>query len=330
MTPASFLELNGAACLPLALTTADDGAPAVLSVALQHPPLQARAGLSRHFSVTGPCADRATAVLQRAYDHFAFQKLLNVEIELAIPTEMGLGSDAVTAFVMLQLAARLNGLDASLETLAAALDRTMYHPFQLKAMQSGGLSLANADTFGAPLAHADLRGDEKNAWAFVLVMPRLASEEYGASEAQQMSRLIAEAAEGGAPHSAIVEEELLPAVAGDDLSAFGHVLTRLQADNTQLWASANLNAPVTPWEQSVFAVMCEHGAVATGRSLTGRALFALARGARSTIDMRTALRGVVGRDQGTMIATIAANIGAHIVEKRGPLHAPDQVFVDRL
>jgi predicted sugar kinase len=161
-----------------------------------------------------------------------------------------------------------------------------------------------------PLRRYEIAHPEKEAWAFVLVLPRIPADALETLEADRLETLLK-----AAPHLSRVAGEALiavlwPALENNDLAAFGRNLMALQALNQQALASAGTPLTYSPDEQAVFDIMRDHGAVAWGRSATGLALFGLVKGARSSIDLRHKLRHRVGFFGGRVMASITDNRGA--------------------
>lgn len=322
-----FHDFVAPSCLPLGvvnLNQTDRRKTAMLGIALQHPPIRAEAQLNDKFLVSGARADVAAAYLEKIYAQHQLSQTAEIEIEQAIPAFMGLGSRPQMGLLMATIAAQVNEQDQKDTTfLTVGLELEPTHNLNVAASTQGGLLCVDVErtSDGAPQIHhrAELDSDEKTAWGFVLVMPRVSSQS-DQYEADRMAALIhAQQAQDETDSGKLIQEQLYPAVAADDLDAFGAGLTKLQTINSAALEAMNIDTSPLPQTQKIFDVMQANGAVACGRSAAGFALYALTRGARSTINMRAALRDVFAHEDGDMIATIAQNAGIRVIEKQGTM-----------
>ena len=82
------LELAAPCCLTLAAARLD-GRPALLGLALRHPPVQLEAFTAENLSITGARADAAYVHAARLEAQHGAPLAGSLEIELAIPRSMG-------------------------------------------------------------------------------------------------------------------------------------------------------------------------------------------------------------------------------------------------
>src|SRR5262245_65275335 len=101
------LELISPACLLLGMANVE-GEPCQLGVTLQYPPIQLAARISDTLAITGGRADLAYQQAERFLQHSNLPRRAEVEIELAIPSFMGLGSAAMLAMSVATTFAALN------------------------------------------------------------------------------------------------------------------------------------------------------------------------------------------------------------------------------
>jgi len=321
-----FYDIIVPSCLPLgAVNLNRDGARhiAMLCVALQHPSIRVEAQPNKQFLVTGGRSDVAASYLERIYEKHALTTPAEIEIEQAIPAYMGLGSRAQMGLGMATIAALVNGRDRTdVEFIASALGLEPTQNINIAASMQGGLLLVDAEQTAnqAPLVYqrAELDSDEKSAWGFVLVLPRVA-EHPETFEVDRLAALVHAQGTSTDDSGHIVEKTLYPAVAQDDIETFGHGLMELQRANANALSAMNIDTSASLEEQKIFDIMRNEGAVAWGKSPSGFGLYALTRGARSTIEMRKALRTIFDYDHGDMLATISQNAGIRVIEKKGTL-----------
>ncbi|MFQ5611833.1 MAG: hypothetical protein ACE5H9_06835 [Anaerolineae bacterium] len=318
-----LIEIGAPASLPLGLVRLDgDAGPqtCLLGITLQHPPLQLAAQAGREILIAGPRADKVWVQAQRFLAHHRLGAGVEVLIELAIPAFMGLSSETMLSLSIAQAAAWSNGLPfESGPDLARGLGLGPEHALQVWGFDGGGLLLVDTETGpdGIPALRRrrEIAHKEKDAWAFVFLLPRAPD---GTPETLGADRLRALLQAG--PHLSgeggrIVTEELWPAVENDDIAAFGRSLLTLQALNRAALAQAGSPQEIRDESQALLELMRDNGAVAWGQSLTGFGLYALVRGAKASVDLRKKLRDRVGFFGGTVMATITDNDGAQHVIK---------------
>ncbi len=295
------LELAAPCCLTLAAARVD-GRPALLGITLRHPPVQLEARAAAQLGVTGARADAAyahAAAFQRAQ---GLATAAEIELELAVPSHMGLGSSAIAGLAAARALAALHGLPAADgPELARAAGVAPDDGLAVHAFAGGGLLAVGED--GALLRRAAIsHGDVARDWVFVIVLPRVPPGTPDALEDTLRRELWAAAGGLGVEAEQLFAAELWPAAAGDDIGAFAAALTKLQA--------LAPGAPLADDEAAILAVMGEAGALVCGRAPTGLALYALLEGADPSRELRRALAVHLGHTSGTVMATICDTTGA--------------------
>lgn len=336
----TMIELAAPCCLTLAAARID-GRPALIGIALRHPPVQLEARPDPQLLVSGARADAAYA----GADAFLRSKGLAggaaLELELAVPSHMGLGSSTIVGLAAARALAALHGRPPSQAAPAGAPTTDDRRPTTegqagrrssvvrgqssrlaaniWQSIPAGAAGLAQDDGLaahafavggllavgedGAFIRRATVsHADQARDWVFVLVLPRAP---HGTSDVLE-DTLRAELWDAARSLSAGAEQaaggELWPAITGDDIAAFAAALARLQA-----LAPA---APPSEAEAAVLAIMRAKGALACGRAPTGLALYALVEGADPSRRLRLALAAHLGHSAGTVMATICDNDGA--------------------
>lgn len=290
----SHIELAAPCCLTLAAGRLH-GRPALVGLALRHPPVQLEAHPAPSLTVTGARADAAYRCAARLQAARALGGA-RIEIELAIPSYMGLGSDALTGLAAAQALAALHGQQGGILPADAGLtpdDGLAAHAFAV-----GGLLAVGAD--GALLRRTTLPNtDEARDWVFVCVLPRVPPGT--PADLEDVRRRELWATGPGAPAETLTAE-LWRAAEEQDLPAFAAHLLALQA----LGPAPELGEG----ERTILAVMRAGGALACGRAPTGLALYALVRGAEASRELRHALSRTVGYTGGIVMASICDATGA--------------------
>jgi predicted sugar kinase len=305
------IELVAPAVLPLALAGAN-GAPQLLSVTLQHPPVHLTLMAGAALSVSGARADLAHTYARRFLERHALDQGVTIELELAIPSLMGLGSAPVLALAVGTGLAHWHGLalDEPRALAAATGLEPIYAPL-VEAAAQGGLGLSKlAGAAGESLPRRPLRHPNRQAWAFVLVLPRAEPASGRLPEADRLRQLAGSAGSLDWRRAERATVDLLAALDHDDITQFGRALTELQ----QLGAASQ--PPLSAWEQCVCDRLRACGAVASGRSAGGDALYGLIQGDQASIAARQALRPLVAPEAGRVMAAITDNDGLRRVARR--------------
>jgi predicted sugar kinase len=267
---------------------AEDGALCELGLTLQHPPTQLAARPAAQLSVFGPRAHVA------AHEAARLGLTGQIEIELAIPANMGLGSDAIMTCAV-----------------SGALNpNSLQHPSGLPAhaFVGGGLLLVNNDGLlkqRATIVHEY----EDDTWVFVLALPKEPDDLAETFEAGERSKLIAAARH--LPHTIGAScAALLDAVARDDFDTFAGALAHLHAANEAALAADGHPIPLTEQERDILGFMRANGAAFAARALTGLGLYGLVKGGPASRTLRKALTQHLGYFGPLVMASICDNHGA--------------------
>ncbi len=322
-----FIEVGVPASLPLGLVrlqSESDAAVHWLGVTLQHPPVHLRAQAYPTLLMTGARAGRAYELARTLLQAQGWDQPALIEIELAIPACMGLGSDAMLGLSVAQALAWVNGhpLDQP-QDWGRALGLGPQHALNIWGFIQGGLLVVDAESPAgpglAPRLRCELAHPDQEAWAWVLFFPRISEDMPATLEEDRLATWLKAAPYLPLQSGSLVEDTLWPAMKRDDISAFGEGLMALREMQRQALAKAGHALPLNAQDQRVLQIMRDFGAHAWGQSLAGRALFGLVRGATASVELRTELRRHIGYYGGRVMATITANEGARHVIHDGAL-----------
>ena len=308
------IELTAPCCLTLAALRLD-GHPALLGITLQHPPVQLLARPSAQLLVSGARADAAYYAAVRFLEANGLAGGAEIEIELAIASQMGLGSNAITGLSAAAALAALHGLPADdSAALVRGAGLSADDGLAAHAFSQGGLLAVDID--GRLLRRQLLpHTDEANDWAFVLLLPRVPRGTPEDLEDAGRRALWTAAALIEADAAQRASAALWAAADSKQIAAFGAALMQLQtladAALTQLGAAPSHS----PDDDVTLAVMRESGALAYGKAPTGLGLYALVEGAAATHRLRQALAQQIGHAGGTAMASICAPRGAILTGK---------------
>jgi predicted sugar kinase len=241
-----------------------------------------------------------------------------VEIEWAIPTLMGLGSDPLLGLTTAETLAHLHGLPTVSQDalgMARALGLGPEHALNLWGFQQGGLMLMDtAAANGAPVPallrrHPLPHADRNRAWVFVVFMPRVSPEIPAAYEAERQQALWRAAPHIGPDSGRVFADQLWPAVEREDLPTFARALRALQRLTEAALAQAGTPNGVDESAQAILQVMQDNGALAWGQSLTGFALYGLVQGQEAARQLKLKILAHSGHFGGTELAAVADNSG---------------------
>ena len=286
-----------------------------LGLTLQHPPIAIDARSAPVLLVTGACADVGHAQAVRAMAHLMLPAG-DLEVELAIPKSMGLGSEPMLGLAVAATLAALAEHPAADDTpsLAEAVGLLPNDALAVHGYDHGGFLLVDAEPdarrWPAPMRRHELAHDDDHSWAWVLHLPPKPPGTPPTLEADRLAQLLAAAPHLSDETGRLVEDELWPAMERDDMAAFSLALMSFQALNQAALDKAETPAKGAPDTEGVLAVLRDNGAEAWGQSAAGLARFGLIRAAHPSIELRRELSKYVGYEGGTVMASICDNRGA--------------------
>ena len=326
-----LIDIGAPASLVLGLVRFEaggDSAPCLLGVTLQHPPVNLQAEADAALLISGPRAEKGLEYVLRVQQALQFERGMQVEIDLAIPTLMGLASDAMLGLAVARALAWAN--DARPDDTAShfrALGLGPAHGLFGWGFDRGGLLMVEArtgpDGMPAIQRRAEIAHEDRYAWAFHLVLPHPPDDASDSLEEDRLQALLAAADHLSPETGRIVNDQIWPAVEADDLAAFGGAVMRLQALNGEALAASGQARSSSEGEERILAAMRDSEAVAWGGIPTGLGQFAIVRGVARTQRLRTKLQHTLGIDGGTAMATITDNGGARHIVKDDTLNVPN-------
>ncbi len=315
-----LIEIGAPSVLPLGVGLLKNKT-CILGITLQHPPVHLSAKTYAGYNITGARGSVGYEYATKFLDHHQLAHQAEVEIELAIPAFVGLGSEPILGLSVAQVLSNINGLTSEKGdsvALAKAIRLKPQNALELWGFDQGGLLLVEFDSSSEEMPalarRQEIQHQEKEDWAFVLHLPRIPKGTPKNLETQRLEDLL-KTAPNLSNKSGELLEALWSAVDADNLENFADALGALSKLNDDALVSAGVSAPQSPEEQAILDMMRENGALACGRSATGFALYALVKGSAATVSLRHALRAHVGYSGGTAMATITDNLGAQVVVK---------------
>ena len=316
-----ILELAAPASLPLGIAQIN-GQPSLLALTVQHPPVHLEAQARTGLQITGPRAHIAHTYASRFYESHSLTPGAEIEIELAIPAYIGLGSDTMLALSIAKTLAWAHQRPVTdPDQVASTLNLSPVQAGEIAGFAQGGLLLASVDPTSAGdriLRRAEIAHAERDAWAFVFHFPFPPDDTPESLETDRLKALV-NAAGLLPPDSPQIVETLFQAVSDDNLAEFGQGLMALQKIAHEALQKSGVPIEFTSDEQKIFELMQAEGAVAWGQSLSGYCLWGLLKGGDPSRTLRKRLTDHVGIFGGRVMATITDNRGAKMIEKQGKL-----------
>jgi len=318
-----IVEIGAPSVLSFGLIKAHTAAgPRILQLVLsiQHPPVHLSMAKRDGLSVTGPRAHVADGYARRFLSHHGITSGAIIEIELAIPSLVGLRSDAMLGLSVARGLANLYGLEVAALALARAIGLDDAQAGGIWAFEKGGLLLL--DTHSGFMdetcisVRLEIAHPEKDAWAFILYFPyppENTPEEY---EALTLQTLLDSGRDERLPE--VDMDVFVRAVREDRFEDFAAILMDIQqANQVRLAETAPFEPPAG--REALFRIMEAGGAVAWGQTPGGFSFWGLVKGGNASRRIRKALQDHVGFFGGRVMATILDNRGANLVENPGEL-----------
>ncbi len=315
------IEIVAPTSLPLGVAQIETDAgrrTCLVGFTLQHPPVHLLAQAHPGLFVTGASEKRARASAKKFRQHVEIAEGIEAEIELAIPSQMGLSSEPMLGLAMARAMAGINELPLEdTVALAKGLGLGPQDALALWGFDQGGFLVVDteADEGEVPpiIRRHSIIHEDRDAWGFVLVLPRVPQKTPDSLESECLSHLLEAAPHLSDTSGQIVADQLWPALENDDFPEFAQALTRLHKMNGQALDSTGYPQTLTSEAQGILNVMQEHGSLACGQSLVGLGLYAMVKGSSDAIELRQKLREHWGYHAGTTRTTITDNDGARHV-----------------
>lgn len=228
--------------------------------------------------ISGPLAERAENCLTHFSQAFNVSDQLHIEITAAIPEHVGLGSGTQMSLAIGSALNAYYGLGLTVRDIAAVMDRGQRSGIGIGVFECGGLVVDGGrgeNTITPPIiAHLPLPTD----WRFILVFDARGQGLHGPSEVQAFKTLPPFSQQEAARLCYLLMMQGLPAVAENDLQAFGDVVTQLQRSVGEHFATVQGGMFTSPEVAEVMQWLAEQGAVGIGQTSWGPTGFCVVAG----------------------------------------------------
>jgi predicted sugar kinase len=224
----------------------------------------------------------------------------DLEIELAIPAHMGLGSEAMLDLTVARGLEALNGPEnvTGLESVHSIWE------IEAWSHSKGGLIVAGRD--GRLIQRHALEHNDENAWVFVIHLPRPTADTSPSLETDLRYALLR-----AEPTTDI--EPLWSAVEANDAQAAGAALMTIQAETRAALEKAGTPQIISEAAaQMLEMIRTSRNILAWGQSFGGLATWGLIKGAGPSQEARTRMRRVAGYEGGTILASVTSNTGLQV------------------
>ncbi|MDD2768146.1 MAG: GHMP kinase [Methylococcus sp.] len=224
----------------------------------------------------GPSAEKALAALKKLEAALQPPGSAAIEIESAIPEHVGLGSGTQMALAIGTALIRLYGLPITPRALAPLIERGARSGIGLASFEQGGLIVDGGrgpDTVSPPVV---ARLPIPQEWRFLLVFDSRGQGLHGTPEINAFRALPPFPEHEAARLSHLILMQTLPALAENQIGAFGAGITEIQRSVGDYFAPAQGGRFTSQDVAAALTWLETQGAVGLGQSSWGPTGFCLA------------------------------------------------------
>jgi beta-ribofuranosylaminobenzene 5'-phosphate synthase len=285
-----------------------------IGLALEQPSTVLEAKRANTFDATGPGAQRALVCARFFAERSGLSGGVHLTLEEIIPEHAGLGSGTQLALAVGVALARLYGLPLTPRKIAALTARGARSGIGIGAFEMGGLLLdggRGALTLVPPVV---ARMDFPKSWRVLLIFDHDATGVYGGHEVEAFRTLGDFPAELSADLCRRVLMQALPALAEQDLPAFGEAIHEIQCRVGDHFAAAQGGGRYTSEAVSnLLEWLREQGVACVGQSSWGPTGFAVLENEAAARQMRDLLEArCTGQKQLSFMLCRARNQGSEV------------------
>ncbi|QWF69907.1 GHMP kinase [Methylomonas paludis] len=261
--------------------------------------------------VSGPVAERAKQLTQQLCQVMQVSDNLRIELISAIPEHVGLGSGTQMCLAIGMGLSEFYGLGLTARDVARLTERGARSGIGIAVFEKGGLVVdgGRGPTTQTPplLAHLPVPAD----WRFILVFDQRGQGLHGQQEINAFKQLPAFSRSDAEKLSYLLLMQALPAVAENDLTSFGAVISALQAAVGEHFAAVQGGIFTSPEVAAAMQMLEQLGAVAIGQTSWGPTGFCAVKAVAAQAMLQQAEQAFAGTHLVFMLVT-ASNQGAEI------------------
>lgn len=209
-----------------------------IGLSLDQPSTEVVARRGEGFEGIGPCAQRALSCARDFAARAGLAGGAHLTLHSAIPEHAGLGSGTQMALAVGVALTKLYGLSLSLSEIAAMTERGARSGIGIGAFAQGGLLLDGGRGEKTLVPPVIARMDFPSQWRVLLIFDTSASGVHGGQEIEAFRTLPAFPASTSADLCRRVLMQALPAVAEQNLPAFGEAIHEIQCRVGDYFATA--------------------------------------------------------------------------------------------
>jgi len=199
-----------------------------IGLALDKPATRIQAWRDQEFLAEGPMAGRALACATKFTESTGITGGVRLQIDEAIPEHAGLGSGTQMALAVGTAIARLYNLPVTVRDIAALTGRGARSGIGVGAFETGGFLLDGGRGLDTVVPPIIARMDFPTDWRVLLIFDQHTEGVHGPSEISAFNALPKFSAAQTAHIARLVLMQALPAVAENNLNAFGSAVSELQ------------------------------------------------------------------------------------------------------
>jgi beta-ribofuranosylaminobenzene 5'-phosphate synthase len=265
----------------------------------------------------GPDQDRALEFALRYLESAGIGSAVGISVRQAIPAHSGLGSGTQLGLAVARALAELFERDTETARLAAAVGRGQRSAIGTWTFDQGGFILEGGRRPGsARVAPLLARLPMPASWWCVVVVPEGTPGLSGEAEAAAFRNLPAPTEREVERVAHLVLMQLMPALADEDLPAFGTALSEIQRVTGGWFAPAQGGGAFAAGATGrMVRTMAEWGAAGVGQSSWGPALYGIAEGEPEASRLAERARAVLN-GRGAVYLSQFTNQGARVERSR--------------
>ena len=284
-----------------------------MGVALQSPSTRIGLRTSAAPRATGPDAERALLAVHRTAQILGVQPRAQVTVHQSIPEHTGLGSGTQLALSVGWGLARVHAHAATLHQIAAVTERGARSGIGIGAFEQGGFLLDGGRGSSDRVPPVIARMPFPDRWRIILVLDPATRGLHGQQEIDAFRTLPAFPPDQVAYLAQLVLTEVLPALAEQQLDAFGAAITEIQERVGDHFAPAQGGRFASPIVAQALEYLRGGGGAAIGQSSWGPTGFCVVPGEQQAQRLVADARRRFARSADVrFVVTRARNTGASI------------------
>jgi len=256
-----------------------------IGVALNEISTRLSVSKASHLQVNGPSSARAIKCTKVLSEVLNVSDQIQIDIETAIPEHVGLGSGTQMSLAIGSALNSYYDLGLTIRDIAQLTDRGMRSGIGIGVFEQGGLVVDGGrgeETITPPvISHMDI----PESWRFILVLDQRGQGLHGEQEIEAFKELPVFPHQEAARLCYLLLMQGLPAVAEQNISLFGDVITQLQHSVGEHFSSVQGGVFTSPEVAESMDWLQQQGAVAIGQTSWGPTGFCAVDNAQKADDL---------------------------------------------